>query len=387
MRIIHIIDYFHPQLGYQETFLPREQAKLGHEVYMVTSDRYSPVIYPANRELLGKRIKGAGFFEEEGIKVWRLKTLFEVPHAIWMRGLEQKIQELKPDIVIMHGIVNCQAIRVAQLKTRLSSLKLIYDDHMAFMASRSRLAVLYPVFKRLFSPLIQQTADALVAVADTSRAFMHQKYGIPLDRITVIPLGADDELFRFDPVARRKIRQQLSVATDEILFVYAGKIIPEKGPHLLVQAALKLMERYSHVKVLLLGNGPAEYLTAIKQEIAAANRRDKFIWHSAVPNRALAGFYAASDVAVWPRESSLSMLEAMAGGLPIIISDKSEVLERIRWHNGLSYIGDDPTDLARQMESLFDAGLREELGANGRKAIETELSWQVIARKFLEIVQ
>ncbi|MDD5082497.1 MAG: hypothetical protein PHU08_03890, partial [Dehalococcoidales bacterium] len=166
MRIIHIIDYFHPQLGYQETFLPREQAKLGHEVCMVTSDRYSPVIYPANRELLGNRIKGAGLFEEEGIKVWRLKTLFEVPHAIWMRGLENKIQELQPDLVIMHGIVNFQAIRVVQLKTRLSSLKLIYDDHMAFMASRSKMAVLYPVFKWLFSPLIQRTADALVAVAD-----------------------------------------------------------------------------------------------------------------------------------------------------------------------------------------------------------------------------
>ena len=40
---------------------------------------------------------------EEGIKTWRLKALFEVPHAIWMRGLESKIQELKPAMVIVHG--------------------------------------------------------------------------------------------------------------------------------------------------------------------------------------------------------------------------------------------------------------------------------------------
>ncbi|GAI87189.1 unnamed protein product, partial [marine sediment metagenome] len=94
-----------------------------HEVYVVTSDRYSPSIYEANKGLLGGRIVGAGLFEEEGIKIWRLRTLFEIPRAIWIRGLEDKIQELRPDIVVVHAIVTFGAIRVARLKKKLGGLQ------------------------------------------------------------------------------------------------------------------------------------------------------------------------------------------------------------------------------------------------------------------------
>lgn len=386
MRIVHVIDYFQPQLGYQETFLPREQAKLGHEVYVVTSDRYSPAIYPANKSLLGKRVKGAGFFEEEGIKVWRLDTLLEVPHTLWIRRLDKKIMELKPDLVHMHGIVNFSSLQVARLKKRLGNFKLIYDDHMIFIASQSKLAVLYPVFKQVFSPLIQETADALVAVAPTCKTFMHEKYGIPLDHIAVISLGADDELFRFDARTRQVVRQQLSVDQNDVLFTYAGKIISEKGPHILVEAATQLIGRHPNAKILLLGNGPEEYKRRIKQTISASKQEGSFIWQGAVPNQELVRYYCASDVAVWPRESSLSMYEAMACGLPIIISDKSEVVERLKWGNGLSYAGDDPADLALQMEKLLDQNLRKQLGIKGRRAVENELSWRVIARQFLELV-
>jgi len=385
MNIVHIQDYFHPILGYQETFLPREQAKLRHNVYMVTSDRYSPLIYQANKSLLGNRIKGAGFFVEEGIKVWRLKTLFEIPHNIWMLGLGKKVEELRPDIVIMHGIANLTALRIAKLKNRRRNFKLVYDDHMAFIASRSKLRALYPLFRWRFSQLIQEKADALVAVADTSRMFMHRKYGIPLERIAVIPLGADHELFRFDPSSRREVRQKLSLNNEDVLFVYAGKIIEVKGPHILVGAAIRLMRIHSNVKVLLVGNGPQAYIQRMKEDIRRTYLEHRFIWHSAVPNGELPKLYSASDVAVWPCESSLSMLEAMACGLPVIMSDSSETLERVGHDNGLIYQRADASDLAQQMEKLLDPQLRMKMGHNSRKLIEDKLNWRIIARQFIEV--
>ena len=42
MKILHIINYFQPQLGYQEYFLAKEQVKMGHKVYVVTSNLYFP---------------------------------------------------------------------------------------------------------------------------------------------------------------------------------------------------------------------------------------------------------------------------------------------------------------------------------------------------------
>jgi hypothetical protein len=88
MKIVHLIDYFQPVLGYQEAFLAREQLRLGNEVTVVTSDRYAPfpdymnTVYP----LLGERIRAPGRFIEEGIPVWRLPVQFERRHRCWPKS-------------------------------------------------------------------------------------------------------------------------------------------------------------------------------------------------------------------------------------------------------------------------------------------------------------
>jgi len=385
MRIVHIIDYLQPKLGYQETFLAREHTKAGHEVYVVTSDRYSPSIYEANKELLGGRIVGPGLFEEEGINIWRLRTLFEIPRAIWIRGLEDKIQELRPDIVVVHAIVTFGAIRVARLKKKLGDFKLIYDDHMIFENSRSILRVLYPLFKRTFAPTILENADALVAVGDPTRTFMHQVYGFPPERITVIPLGADDELFRFSDAARQQIRRQLSIDESDVLFIYTGKVTPPKGIHILVEA-MELMKNHTGVKVLVVGSGPEAYIKKLKLGIRAKNLEDKFIWHGLANNNELYRFYSASDVAVWPAGSTIGVIEAMACGLPTITDATCNMNEMTYVTNQPRYRDHDASDLADKMEKLLDAAPRRELGHHARKLVEEKLSWRIIAKQFVDLV-
>jgi len=389
VRIVHCIDYFQPKLGYQETFLAKEHIKLGHEVFVVTSDRYNPYVYEggAAKKVLGERIKSAGFFNEEGIRVWRLKTLLELKRKVWPIGLEKKIRELKPDIVVMHGTVNFFTLRLAGLKKKRKNFKLINDDHMVFYASRSKARFLYPLFKFLFSRLLQDAADAFVGVSQTSKMFMHQRYGIPLERIAVIPLGADDRLFKYDEVARRDIRKQLSIGEKDTVFIYAGKMVIEKGPHLLVKAATELTKTRGDIKVMLVGNGLPSYMDEMKQDIGRNGLENKFVWVNAVPNKELYKFYSAADIAVWPREASLGMIEAMSCGLPIIISDTSEVTERVGHANGLTYKGDDALDLARQMEKLLDPELRKKMGEQGKRFVKEDLSWSNIAGQFIELVK
>lgn len=389
MRIVHCIDYFQPKLGYQETFLAKEHIQLGHEVFVVTSDRYNPYVYEggAAKKVLGERIKGSGFFNEEGIRVWRLKTLFELKRKVWPIGLEKKIQELEPDIVVMHGTVNFFTLRMARLKKRRKNFKLINDDHMVFYASRSKARFLYPLFKFLFSRLLQDAVDAFVGVSQTSKMFMHQRYGIPLQRIAVISLGADDRLFKYDEVARRDIRKQFSMGEEDKVFIYAGKMVIEKGPHLLVKATTELIKTSGYIRVMLVGNGLPSYMDEMKRDISKNGLEDKFVWVNAVPNKELYKYYSAADIAVWPREASLGMIEAMSCGLPIIISDTSEVTERAGRGNGLIYKGDDALDLANQMEKLLDPELRRKMGEQGKKFVKEDLSWSNIARQFIKIVQ
>ncbi|MFH0809593.1 MAG: glycosyltransferase, partial [Pseudomonadota bacterium] len=222
MRIVHVIEYFQPRLGYQETFLARAHAQLGHDVRVLTSDRYSPQVYTQNRAVLGRRVVGTGTFDEEGIRVQRLKTAFELPHAIWLRGLETGIQQIAPDLVIVHMIANLSAYRLARLKNRHPTFRLVYDDHMTSANSLSPLRALYPAVRWLACPVIRRAADSFVAILPETKEFMGRQYGIPPERIRVIPLGADDTLFRHDPTARAEVRRELSLSDADTLFIYTG---------------------------------------------------------------------------------------------------------------------------------------------------------------------
>ncbi len=57
MRIVHVNQFFIPGLSYQENILPHEQAKLGHEVWILTSDRLpNPNKYPGSQGRLPQGI-------------------------------------------------------------------------------------------------------------------------------------------------------------------------------------------------------------------------------------------------------------------------------------------------------------------------------------------
>ncbi len=384
MRIIHIMDYFHPVLGYQETFLAREQAKMGHDVYVVTSNCQSRPYYTVNKELLGNRIVNCGFFIEQGIKVWRLKKLFELPSTVWMLGLERKVRELKPDIVYVHSIVGITQLRIAMLKRKYRNFKLVYDDHMTSDNSTSRLRRIYPLFRLTLSRLIQQNADALVAIIPETRTFMHEKYGIPLERITIIPLGADGTAFRFDNSARRETRRELSLNDNDIVFIFPGRIVPEKKLRLLIDA-MELLGNYDNLKVLLVGNGPEAYIEELKHHISIKSLGSRFIWHDTVPNKELYRYFSAADVAVWPYGAGISMREAMACSLPIIISKDSKTTELVDYENGLILQEANALELARKMEKLLDPILRREMGLRGRRLIEEKFNWRIIAQRFIEL--
>jgi len=390
MRIVHILDYFQPKIGYQETFLAREHARAGHEVYVVTSDRYNPDIYSgdAAKKILGDRMVGAGFFNEEGIMVWRLKLLFELPRAIWLSGLEQKILELRPDVVIVHGIAHLTAVRIARfrLKKKLRNLKLIYDDHMTVKKSQSKMVVLYPFFRWFCSPLIQKEADVLVAIVPETRDFMYRKYGIPPGRVSIIPLGADDQLFRFDAAARKEIRDSLNISEDEMVFIYVGRIVRYKRLEWLIEAATGLMSKHNDIRVMLVGGGSESYIDELKQKTKSKKLEDRFVWHEAVPNEQLYRIYSAADVAVWPYGASISMREAMACSLPIIIDEMSTETELLEYNNGFTYREGDLQDLEQKMEKLLYAELRGEMGLNSRKLIEDRFNWKAIAGQFIELV-
>jgi glycosyltransferase involved in cell wall biosynthesis len=385
MKIAHVISYFQPKLGYSEFYHAKEQQKMGHEVCVITSDRYAPRLYPAAVKILGPRKKGSGYFIEEAIKTWRLPILFEVLHIVWLRGLREKLLKVNPDVIICHGILSITSIRLIFLKRLFPNSKLIFDDSMVFDAMRRWTGPLYKLFGCIFGRTITRIANVLIATQLGSVKFMNEVYGIPLERITLIPLGCDTKLFHRSQEARQEIRSHYKISNKDIVFVYAGKLIPEKGVHIFVESAINLLREHTNIKVTLIGSGETQYIKIIKEKIACSCFQDKFIFIPMVPHKELYKYYSSGDIGVWPKQCSLTMVEAMACGLPVIIADDSGVPDRVGHKNGLMYRSGDVEDLKEKMKILLDQDTRKKMQRNATEYAQ-KLDWAIISRKFLETI-
>jgi glycosyltransferase involved in cell wall biosynthesis len=394
MKIVHVTDYFHPMLGYQDTFLALAELRQGHDVSVVTSDRYRP--FESYDEtvgpLLGPRRVGAGRRTEQGIDVLRLPVLLEVHFRCWLDGLEKAVLSLRPDLVIVHGVTTGHASRLARMKRRAgvrrcAPFSLIVDDHMVPGPERSLSArVTYGVFRRLGAQSILREADAIVAVTSATKRFMMNNYGFADTDISVIPLGADTVLFRRRPERRAELRRKYGYVASDVVFIYAGKITKSKGTDILVSAALAAMESRLPVKVMIVGDGPEAFTGELRRRIDAAGRTADFHWHPPVLNRDLPDLFSVADVGVWAARSSLAMIEAQSCELPIIVSSFPAAAERVRDRNGLIFAEGEADDLAAAMLSLMDESTRREMGRRGREIVRRDRDYRVLSDRFLALM-
>ena len=86
MKIVHLIGYFQPELGYKEYYIARNQAKLGHDVSVITSDKLYPF---SNVSEISKKINiskerkyPAGTTVIDGVTVYRLPSFFDF-HGVY----------------------------------------------------------------------------------------------------------------------------------------------------------------------------------------------------------------------------------------------------------------------------------------------------------------
>lgn len=386
MNIVHLIDYFQPKIGYQETFLAREHRRLGHTVHVVTSDRYYPFegFEKIFSGVLKNRIVGQGRFTEEGISVCRLKT-WEIPGSPLplLLGLKNLLEELTPDIVFCHGVYSLTSFAISRQKKNFA---LIYDTHAAAFNtdfSTSSVKRLYhEVWKRIFFPSIQKNADAIFSIGDEEREFLCRDTGMQHESIPIIRLGVDTARFCFNASARKKIRSTWGVMDSDTVFIFAGKMIPGKKTHILVDAFVNVRNPSS--VLVLVGRGNEEYMKKLRT--FAGNTRVIFLPFT--DNRTLAGYFSAADVAVWPGDPAITMLEAMACRLPLVLPQRVGTMY-LRESGGCVFLGDGSRE---SLSAVLDTGIKnpENMRNLGRKAerfIITRFTWKHIAEQTLALAR
>lgn len=392
MKIAHVINYFQPKLGYQEFYLAKEQQKIGHEVCVIASDRYAP--FPNYSETVGKvlgdRYVGQGTFIEEGLTVIRLPLIFEFASNVFLLGLKKVLAIFHPDVVHAHGVTSPITLETIILKDLLQ-YKLFFDCHADYLnqsKSLLRWLIFNLIAKNPFHRYLYRRADGYIAVAESSHIWLSKELGIPYDKIEVIPLGADSNLFSPNVSKRRIMRDKLGVSKDDVLIVYAGKIVPEKDIEVLLEASGPLINKHRNVKILLIGSGPKEYTTKLRQIMEKYKITKNVLYYPFQHKTVLPNFYNAGDIGVWPGSDSITILEAIATGLPVIIPRSYRNLHYIEYRNGFNFTRGNSKELKNCLEILIvDEELREKMSLKSYKLVEEKLNWNVITKQTVDLYQ
>jgi glycosyltransferase involved in cell wall biosynthesis len=388
MRIVHVIGFFQPHFGYEEAYTSVQQAALGHEVHVVTSERLArlPGLTSAERRV------GTGIQEYRGVFVHRLPSL-EIPgDLIYMRGALQLIQRLAPDVVHAHGIHQPVNLMLPRLKRR-NRFCLVYDFHyfpLPTFHHRTPLelakAVDYRVFRRWAARRALRRADAIVPTAPACRNQLVEFFGISPDRLDMIELGVDVETFDFDEEGGRAVREQYGIPTHAHVLLFAGFFAPHKRIDALLEI-LQILPPTFHL--LLVGGGDAATMEGLWAGARARGVTNRMHVTGIQPTAELKRYYSAADLGVFITWSSVSTLEVMACGVPVVLGGEVPFLrEAVLKGQGVILASSDPTRIADEILSLTTD--REQLRRRGqmsRDYIRKERSYRAYAERLLQLYE
>jgi len=263
---------------------------------------------------------------------------------------------------------------------------------------------------QLHPPMIRsrlQKCDLIIGCSEFITQKIRQSFPEFANRCRTVHNGADFETFT--PDADRVGREKNGV---RLLFV--GRIWPEKGSHVLLEAFKSLAERFPNLQVELAGwktGPPPEFIFELTDdpkvlELAPLYRRDYFahlqnmipphLWRrvsvqDAIPHSELARHYRDADIfvlpSVWNEPFALVILEAMSSGLPVIATRGGGFPEAVAdGETGILVERGDAAGLSEAIARLVkNEELRRAMGQAGRRRALALFTWEKISDDLLRL--
>lgn len=199
------------------------------------------------------------------------------------------------------------------------------------------------------------------------------KNGISEDKLSLVPIGVDIEIFRKKDSTNLKNLLGIDLSTNIVLYV--GRLVPLKGLKYLINAIPSILRKNPNTLFVFAGQGSQrkelESLCSIKNIL----KNVSFL--GGINSKKLVDWYSVSDIFVLPSLSEgrpTVIYEAMSCEVPVVASDVGGIPEQVKnGYNGYVVPPKDSKSLADKINYLLlNKDLAKELGKNGRKRIIDE---------------
>jgi glycosyltransferase involved in cell wall biosynthesis len=238
--------------------------------------------------------------------------------------------------------------------------------------------------------LVLPTFSKIVALSETHARYLVEEEGVSDKQLTIINNGVDVD--RFYPVGseeqKRKNKRKFLIKENNITVTIVASLRPEKNHGMFLDAALLIARKRKDITFLIVGEGEEKSrLQAIAHKMLLEERVIFLGNRTDIPE-----VLSATDIAVlcsFIEIFPVTVLEAMAAGLPVISTNVGSLSEIIRnGEEGILIPSEDTASLAKEIEGLADnREIRLGMGERARKRVLEKFSTERMLNQYAKLFE
>jgi glycogen synthase len=215
---------------------------------------------------------------------------------------------------------------------------------------------------------------------------LQRLFGLPPNKIVVIPNGTDPDQFNFTFDAQQT--RATFAGPSESIVLYVGRLVMEKGVQILLDAAPKVISACPGTKFLIVGTG--YYMDDLKRQAQYLGIDHNVRFLGYVSDAELQQLYKIADVVSIPslyEPFGIVALEAMAAQVPVVTSDTGGLRDFVEHMvTGITtYTGDSGSLAWGLLEVLRNPDLAARLTRDAYQKVQHIYNWKVIAKRTSEV--
>ena len=317
MKIAHVClaGAYTEGMNYQDNALVRANRQDGHDVLIVSDCKSfdgGTIVDTQPEDVI----------TSNGARLVRLKFKHFLSKYLTEKlkicpDLETILEDYRPDVILYHGVIGWSMLTVGKYKRNNPGTRLYLDSHEDYNNSgrswASRLFQ-YKILTRQLVHRILNEVDKIFYISLETRVFLKEQLRLPDDCLEYYPLGGFlmEENEKQD--YRDKVRRELNLDSDSIVFLHSGKLDAMKRTKWILEAFAKIKD--PDCRLLIAGDIPDSTAAELSPRIQADDRVVFLGWQDA---ESLTALMCASDAYIQPGGQSASLQHAICCGMPIMV--------------------------------------------------------------------
>ncbi|MDF1795437.1 MAG: glycosyltransferase [Coxiellaceae bacterium] len=380
MKILQVISHYQPAVKFGGPLqvahgLGKSLVEQGHEVTVCCTSMQDP------QQNLAINTREA--CEIDGVKVFYLPTM-GLRYWGFSPGLLKKVyvEAKKADVIFTHFHYQFASVIGGWCARMLNKPHVVFThgclNRHGVMAKR-------PKLKQAYLRCLE-TGNFKSAVFTAYHSETEQQQSLAFGGQTaIVPIGIDTDLINHVP---RKILSNVKhlETQNKFVFTYLGRLAPGKGLDLLLTALHALVSSGYDPYLRIIGGDERGYCEQLKNQIVNLQLGQRVLFTGVLNGEEKFQAMAEADAFVLPSRSegtSIATLEAMALGIPVIITDRVGLSKEVIQEKCGIVVPYESHALAGAMQNMLRCESRKGMGQRGSDYVRKKYDWSKISKDLL----